>query len=1039
MKKLLFVLLMLPGILGAELVETDLLIVGGNESACAAALQASRLGVKRIVLVNDIQWLGGQFSAEGVGCPDEWTVVNNARTHFPRSGIFLEVLRRIRAHNSATYGVPCPGNAFCGTETIEAAAAAKIFADLLEPCVRSGSLRIESGWQPAKVVVAAGRVETVEFEPTVGGAGRLQVKARVTMDASDWGDVIRLSGAAYGAGPDLKSRFGEASAPESYDDAGRQEMNPISWCLVLRETGGKAEVIVRPATYHAASFAALDKIAPWVESDMSGGIYSPSGNSPYTHRRLVDRWHNGFAAGTEATFLNYPAQDYPLCQLPARVVDALEKNEAGASKKNIVEMSHAQRRIVFEDVKQHSLGMLYHLQTAVHERVGDFPQSFRYMRLSEEFGTADKLPPKPYVREGLRLEALYMLREQDIRAAGRDPMWAKVLPTDGVFGFQFNIDFHPTRRGFLDGSREGAWRNIHTPTRGWHTDTDRSTFPLRGLVPVAMNGLIGAGKNIGVSSVVQSAIRVHGQMMHVGQAGATLAWLCLRDGSEPREVAGDLRKVRELQLQLARGAGGPGVLLWPWHDVAPEDLCFEAVNMLAVRGIWQVDPASLFFRPEQSVKRRELAGLLARLCRLTPGAKDWELRAKPVYGDVPEQDQDRVFIESMVTWGDFSSLGARFNPEGDATRATLADWMKRLDLASDSTLANYGTRALTRAEAAMHLWRALRLKAEAHPESGAWLQHGGDHDGDGRKDLDDPLPFDRDNNGVPDALQPPVAAKAVAGFGRRVLVSDYGGDKVAVIGADGEIEWQFPAVKPQDVWMLKNGNVLFSHIRGAREVTMEKKVVWEYSSPEGSEVHGCQPLPDGSVMVVECGSRRLVEVGRDGGIRREIAVPVKTKSVHDQMRGCRRTQDGRYLVSAKAERAVLELSAAGELLRAIKTPGDPHEVRELPGGNLLVACGEGEALLEYDREGRVVWKLGTQEVPQNPLRLVSGFQRLPDGHTLVVNWLGHGYLATTAQFFELDAQKQIVRQFTDHSRFTSINKVQLLDLPGDPAKGEVLR
>jgi hypothetical protein len=365
--------------------------------------------------------------------------------------------------------------------------------------------------------------------------------------------------------------------------------------------------------------------------------------------------------------------------------------------------------------------------------------------------------------------------------------------------------------------------------------------------------------------------------------------------------------------------------------------------------------------------------------------------------------------------------------------------MKRLDLPADSTLANYGTRALTRAEAAMHLWRALRLKAEAHPGSGEWLQPGGDHDGDGRKDLDDPLPFDRDNNGVPDALQPPAAAKAVARFGRRVLVSDYGGDKVAVIGVDGEIEWQFPAVKPQDVWMLKNGNVLFSHIRGAREVTMEKKVVWEYSSPEGSEVHGCQPLPDGSVMVVECGSRRLVEVGRDGGIRREITVPVKTKSVHDQMRGCRRTEDGRYLVSAKAERAVLELSAAGELLRAIKTPGDPHEVRELPGGNLLVACGEGEALLEYDREGRVVWKLGTQEVPQNPLRLVSGFQRLPDGHTLVVNWLGHGYLATTAQFFELDAQKQIVRQFTDHSRFTSINKVQLLDLPGDPARGEVLR
>ena len=416
-KRLILCLFFIPLAVFAESIETDLLIVGGNESACAAAVQAARLGVKKIVLVNDINWLGGQFSAEGVGCPDEWTVVNGARTNFPRSGLFLEVLRRIRAHNSSTYGIACPGNSFCGTETIEPAAAEKIFEELVKPYVESGALRIERGWQPIKVSVEKGRVTGVEFEPTQGGAERLQIKARITMDASDWGDVIRLSGAKYGAGPDLKSRFGESSAPEAFDDAGPQEMNPISWCMVLRETGGKDSTIPRPATYYPQSFTGLDKIAPWVDSDMSGGIYSPSGNSPYTHRRLVDRWHNGFAPGTEATFLNYPTQDYPLCQLPQRVIDALEKSEAGASKKNIVELTPAQRRIIFEDVKQHALGMLYHLQTAVHDRVGDFPQSFRYLELTNEFGTADRLPPKPYVREGLRLEALYMLREQDTGAA----------------------------------------------------------------------------------------------------------------------------------------------------------------------------------------------------------------------------------------------------------------------------------------------------------------------------------------------------------------------------------------------------------------------------------------------------------------------------------------------------------------------------------------------------------------------------------------------------------------------------------------------
>jgi hypothetical protein len=78
-------------------------------------------------------------------------------------------------------------------------------------------------------------------------------------------------------------------------------------------------------------------------------------------------------------------------------------------------------------------------------------------------------------------------------------------------------------------------------------------------------------------------------------------------------------------------------------------------------------------------------------------------------------------------------------------------------------------------------------------------------------------------------------------------------------------------------------------------------------------------------------------------------------------------------------------------------------------------------------------------VPNNPLRLISGFQRLPDGHTIIVNWLGHGHIGTTAQFFELDADKKIIRQFTDHAHFVSINQVQLLDVPGDPAKGEILR
>ena len=590
----------------AETIEADLLIVGGNESGCAAAVQAARLGVKRIVLVNDIDWLGGQFSVEGVGCLDEWTTVEGKRTNFPRSGLFLEIVNRIREHNVTKYGVASPGNAYCGTETIEPAAAAKLFEELLAPYSEHGTrqLRIERGWQPISVDAVGNRVASVVFEKVAAPKERLVVRAKLTLDSSDWGDVIRLSGAKYGAGPDLRSRFGEPSAPESFDDAGRQEMNPLSWCLVLREAG-RDGTIPKPISYDARSFAALDKTPPWVDSDMSSGIYSQSGWSVYTHRRLVDRWHHKLPVGTETTFLNWPVQDYPLCHLPQRVVDALEATETGASKKNIVEMTPAQRQIIFEDTKQHALGMLHHLQSAVHDRVGDFPQSFRYMKLTDEFGTPDRLPAKPYVREGLRLEALTMLREQDIRAATREPKWAKLMPADAVFGFQFNIDFHPTRRKYLTSDRNGPWQFVHTGNRNWHTDTDRAMFPLRGLIPIERDGLLGCGKNIGVSSVVQSALRLHGQMMLVGQASATVAAVCLRDGVEPRAVAANSKRIREIQQMLARGVGGPGVLLWPYHDLSPEHPAFEAASLMTVAGVWKADPESVFFRPNHPVSPEE--------------------------------------------------------------------------------------------------------------------------------------------------------------------------------------------------------------------------------------------------------------------------------------------------------------------------------------------------------------------------------------------------------------------------------------------------
>jgi hypothetical protein len=462
------------------------------------------------------------------------------------------------------------------------------------------------------------------------------------------------------------------------------------------------------------------------------GTYS-SNNSHYSYRRLVDGHHNHLKPGSDVILMNYTIQDYPIFNYSKSVIDALERTAPGASKKNIVDMSYAQREVVFEDAKQHSLGFLYFLQTKAHDKSGPLARSFRRTQLTPEFGTADRTPMKVYIREGLRLEALYMLREQDLRAQGDHLSWAKVMPPDNVFGFQFNIDFHPTRRIFLS-DNSSPWMVTHTENRNWSTHTDRSAFPYRSLVPVETDGLLAGGKNLGVTSIVSSALRLHGQTMMVGQAAATAAALCLKNKIQPRQLATNWPLIRQMQLTLARGKNGrSGILLWPYHDLSPEDRHFTAVNMLAVRGIWRGDNDSLDFQPWRTVTRGEAALLLTRAARSVDPHKT--LPALPVSADSLGAD-DPIDWRTLHQW------------------MTLWNWNPSKGLATSDYRLGAKSPQLNRAELAMHLWTAIQAMPEYFPSHPRYLQPGNDADGDGIADLDDPLPFDRNNDGIPDHLDP---------------------------------------------------------------------------------------------------------------------------------------------------------------------------------------------------------------------------------------------------------------------------------------------
>ena len=112
------------------------------------------------------------------------------------------------------------------------------------------------------------------------------------------------------------------------------------------------------------------------------------------------------------------------------------------------------------------------------------------------------------------------------------------------------------------------------------------------------------------------------------------------------------------------------------------------------------------------------------------------------------------------------------------------------------------------------------------------------------------------------------------------ICADSYANKVSVVSAGGKIEWEFYCTAPQDCWRLPNGDYLFCHVHGAMEMTPDKKIVWEYKSGTNTEVHACQPLPDGRVLVVECGPSRIVEVDREGKVAKEIKLtpPPRTRA-----------------------------------------------------------------------------------------------------------------------------------------------------------------
>ncbi|MDR2849852.1 MAG: hypothetical protein LBW77_04815 [Verrucomicrobiota bacterium] len=276
--------------------------------------------------------------------------------------------------------------------------------------------------------------------------------------------------------------------------------------------------------------------------------------------------------------------------------------------------------------------------------------------------------------------------------------------------------------------------------------------------------------------------------------------------------------------------------------------------------------------------------------------------------------------------------------------------------------------------------------------------------------------------------------------GRRFAAGDYTSGKVCIVEADGSVGWTQKAPNCNDLWIQPGGSVLFSTGHGAKEVGRDGKVLFEYQSP--AEVFAVQRLANGNTFVGECTTGRLLELAPDGKTVKEVALlPADKPGGHTYIRNARVLANGHFLVCHYGGRQVTEYAPDGAALWTVKTPGGPHSAARLANGNTLIACGDNgtPGLFEVNPAGETVWSVTNADLPDAPLKFLTGFHKLPNGNVLISNWLGHGKLGTAPHLLEITPEKKVVWTFADHAAFKTISAVQVFGEGDAPVNGDGLR
>jgi len=776
---------------GSPDIDCDILIVGGGTGGFAAAKQAALMadewGVAKIVMTEETSWPGGQYTSQGVTASDDNSLVEQGRYTVGASELFFRFHEAVRdlyrpkaletARTTKRTGGPdskarqleidwirgaefSPGNAWGSRMSFLPKDGVKAIETMLAPHIESGLLDVRYRTVPVGVLREGNRITGARLRNLDTG-DEFSVRAAITIDATELGDLFPLAGIDYRIGieasrdtgePSLFGEDGEPLYPEPMPGCVQSFTYTfaVEWRPATEDNRLPWEN--RPASYeeNRHRFTMVDsgrwflmtrwndysRMKIWNENRRTGGnrpmTWIPSF---WTYRRMLDAriLNPDIMADPPPKFMNGewktdfdpdrdPGYFVPNWQYsPPAVGDVIEVNWISNDYNggNIVDVSPEERDRALSEAKELSLGFMYwlwyeaprdpddpRLDPSREENWSTDPVTGKktgYANLKfrpDVMGTEDGLSMYPYIRESRRMRGLYTVRQQDLMAPRTER--ARLFHDTVGIGHYF-LDIHRCDVG-CDRKRDIQFKHVQLSDGSWGGENSSGRFqiPFGSLVPEQVDGMLAAAKNISLTRIAASTYRLHPVEFEIGKAAGAAAVMCVKWGVQPRELW--VRKPSaapgEAEKRLRRLQHELLAVNTPlfWNEDAGWDTdWFVPVQWACLLEI--MAPHGRTFDPETPLTRREAVLTVARLSGMTLTDGLCSVR----FSDIDPGDSDlREAVTIIEKTGALDWIrGERLEPAEPVTGRQFG-WMLSKTMDGDSGEA--GDAPLSRGEAARTIY-----------------------------------------------------------------------------------------------------------------------------------------------------------------------------------------------------------------------------------------------------------------------------------------------------------------------------------------------